>query len=29
MRLHEPPVHDAHWEGTELGEDHTHRYVWF
>ncbi|MFZ4160497.1 hypothetical protein ACOZDE_19000 [Streptomyces griseoincarnatus] len=28
MKLHEPPLLDTHWEGFELGEDVTHRYLW-
>lgn len=28
MDLHEPPIYDSHWEGTELAADDTHRFVW-
>ncbi|MFD5788636.1 hypothetical protein ACFWH1_18685 [Streptomyces sp. NPDC127037] len=28
MKLHEPPILDAHWEGYELAADTTHRYLW-
>lgn len=28
MDLHNPPRYDAHWQGTELAADATHRYLW-